>query len=157
MGARVTIKELPTIGRRAQEKWHLEFLVIESRYHRPSDAREMVFWSFWSSVSYLWRILAHVVIGGKELSFWPTSGVAWGLGLLSVVLCQRLSGSSNLSREVQGSMCTVSPKKGGGNLMRLEVGSMCYVRSYNVRLLSVVSRERLGEGKRKQGQGRVAQ
>ena len=55
-------------------------------------------------------------MGGKELSFWPTSGAAWGLGLLSVVLCQRLSGASNLSREVQGSMCTVSPKKGGGGI-----------------------------------------
>ena len=96
--------------------------------------------------------------GRERVIFLAYYGAAWGLGLLSVVLCQRLSGSSNLLREVPGSMCTVSPKKrGGGNHLRLEVGSNCHVRSYKFKLLSVVSRERLGEGKRKQGQDRVAQ
>ena len=49
---------------------------------------------------------------GKD--FLAYYGAALGLGLLSVVLCQRLSGSSNVSREVQGSMCTVSPQNKSG-------------------------------------------
>ena len=40
-------------------------------------------------------------MGGKEFSFWPTSsGAACGLGLLSVILYQRLSGANIFLREV---------------------------------------------------------
>ena len=110
MGARVTIKELPTIGQGAQGKWHLEFLVIGFRYHRPSDAREWYFLEFLVIGSLLVANLCPRRYGRERVIFFAYYGAAWGLGLLSVVLCQRLSGSSNVSRE------GVSPKKTGGKI-----------------------------------------
>ena len=48
-------------------------------YHRSRGAKEMTsFWSFWSSVPYLWQFCANVVMDGKELSFWPTTAQRWG-------------------------------------------------------------------------------
>ena len=79
---------LPSVEGRKGNDIFLEFLVIGSL---------------------LVAILCQRRYGRERVIFLAYYGAALGLGLLSVVLCQRLSGSSNVSREVQGSMCTVSP------------------------------------------------
>ena len=78
MGAKERIKEFPIIGRAAQGKLYLGFLVIGFL---------------------LWRVCTHLVLGGIEFFFGLlASGAACGLGLLSVDLCQRSNGASILSR-----------------------------------------------------------
>ena len=67
-------------------------------------------------------------MGGKKFSFWPTSGAACGLGLLSVVLCQRLSGASNLSREGSKAAFVQLVRRERKKKKLLEFGSI-----YNVR------------------------
>ena len=92
MGARERIKEFPIIGRAAQGKLYLGFLVIGFL---------------------LWRVCTHLVLGGIEFFLWPTSKRR---GVWARTFKRRLVPTVKwreypLEGGAQGNICTVSPKE----------------------------------------------
>ena len=85
------MKEFPVIGRAAQGKLYLGFLAIGFL---------------------LWRVCTHLVLGGKEFSFRPTSkrrGV-WARTFKRSLVPTVKWRECPLEGGAQGSICTVSPK-----------------------------------------------